>query len=182
MWVSGLFLCWQLLLDGYSVGFIFFSRLCYPLRFQNSTQARLWDGFLLFGSFSSCTTPSQGQVSIPNSLSLFLSFIFCPTSFWREWAAFLGDWCPLSAFRSLFCGSCSAFKWSFGEFFCGRESGFPVPFLHHLGTPLTTPILFSQSLQTAILLSVSRNLPALDTSSKWSHVISVPLWPASYFT
>ena len=58
---------------------------------------------------------------------------------------------------------------------CGRESGFPVPFLHHLGTPLTTPILFSQSLETAILLSVSRNLPALDTSSKWSHVISV-LW------
>ena len=35
-------------------------------------------------------------------LSLFLSFISCHTSFWREWAAFLGAWCPLPAFRSCF--------------------------------------------------------------------------------
>jgi len=35
-------------------------------------------------------------------LSLFLSFIFCPTSFQREWAAFLGVWCPPPAFRSCF--------------------------------------------------------------------------------
>ena len=35
-------------------------------------------------------------------LSLFLSFIFCPTSFWREWAAFLSVWCLLPAFRSCF--------------------------------------------------------------------------------
>ena len=33
-------------------------------------------------------------------LFLFLSFIFCPTSFQRQWAAFLGAWCPLPAFRS----------------------------------------------------------------------------------
>ena len=35
-------------------------------------------------------------------LSLFLSFIFFPTSFRRQWAAFLGAWCPLLAFRSCF--------------------------------------------------------------------------------
>ena len=35
-------------------------------------------------------------------LSLFLSFIFCPTSFWRWWAAFLGAQCPLLAIRSCF--------------------------------------------------------------------------------
>ena len=35
-------------------------------------------------------------------LPLFLSFIFSPTSFRREWAAFLGAWCPLPAFRSCF--------------------------------------------------------------------------------
>ena len=35
-------------------------------------------------------------------LSLFLSFIFFPTSFWREWADILGAWCPLPAFRSCF--------------------------------------------------------------------------------
>ena len=34
-------------------------------------------------------------------LSLFLSFIFCPTSFWR-WAAFLGAWCPLLTIGSCF--------------------------------------------------------------------------------
>ena len=34
--------------------------------------------------------PSQdGSLSFP-LLSLFLSFIFCPTSFQRQWAAFLG--------------------------------------------------------------------------------------------
>ena len=35
-------------------------------------------------------------------LSLFLSFIFCPTSFWRQWAAFLGSWCPQLVIRSCF--------------------------------------------------------------------------------
>ena len=34
--------------------------------------------------------------------SLFLSFIFCPTYFWREWGAFLGIWYPLPVFRSCF--------------------------------------------------------------------------------
>ena len=34
--------------------------------------------------------------------SLFLSFIFCSTSFQRQWAAFLGAWCPLPVFRSCF--------------------------------------------------------------------------------
>ena len=35
-------------------------------------------------------------------LPLFLSFIFCPTSFWRQWAAFPGTWWPLLVFRSCF--------------------------------------------------------------------------------
>ena len=45
--------------------------------------------------------PWDGSPSLA-LLSLFLSFIFCPTSFWRQWAAFLGAWCPLPAFRSCF--------------------------------------------------------------------------------
>ena len=79
-------------------GFFFFfsSWLCCPLWFQNSPQTCQWEGFLVFGNFSSFTTPSPGRVSVPNS------FIFCPTSFWREWAAFLGAWCPPPAFRSCF--------------------------------------------------------------------------------
>ena len=46
--------------------------------------------------------PSPGQVFIPSSLSLFLSFIFCPTSFQRWWAAFPGTWCLLLVIRSCF--------------------------------------------------------------------------------
>ena len=46
--------------------------------------------------------PSQdGAPSLP-ILSLFLSFIFFPTSFWRQWVAFLGAWCLLPTFRSCF--------------------------------------------------------------------------------
>ena len=49
-------------------------------------------------------------------LSLFLSFIFCPTSFRRQWAAFLGAWCPLPAFRSYFVEFTQRSKCSFDEF------------------------------------------------------------------
>ena len=45
--------------------------------------------------------PQNGSPSL-TLLSLFLSFIFCSTSFWRQWAAFLGAWCPPPAFRSCF--------------------------------------------------------------------------------
>ena len=45
--------------------------------------------------------PWDGSPSL-TLLSLFFSFIFCPTSFRRKWAAFLGDWCPLPAFKSCF--------------------------------------------------------------------------------
>ena len=43
--------------------------------------------------------------SLPlNLMSQFLSFIFCPISFWRDWAAFLGlgAWCFLLEIRSCF--------------------------------------------------------------------------------
>ena len=45
-------------------------------------------------------TPFPGRISIPTSLSLFLSFVFFPTFFQRQWAAFLDAWCPLPAFKS----------------------------------------------------------------------------------
>ena len=54
---------------------VFFPQLCCPLRFQNSPQTHLREGFLLFGNFS-FTTPSPGQVSVPNSfVSLFVFYI-----------------------------------------------------------------------------------------------------------
>ena len=48
-----------------------------------------------------CLPPPDGSLSL-TLLSLFLSFIFCPTCFKREWAAFLGAWCSLPVFRSCF--------------------------------------------------------------------------------
>ena len=65
-------------------------------------------------------------------LSLFLSFIFCHTSFWRWWSAFLGAWSHLLAIRSCFVNfaQCSNFFW----WICRRESGLPVPSLRHLGS------------------------------------------------
>ena len=49
----------------------------------------------------SLLSPQDGFPSL-NLLSQFLSFIFCFTSFRRDWAAFLGAWCPPPAFRSCF--------------------------------------------------------------------------------
>ena len=107
IWVSGLLLCWELWLGAYSVGFFVFcfcfclsSRLRWPLRFQNSPQTHRWECVLLFGNFSSFMTPSPGWITVPNSLVSLFVFYICPTYFWREWADFLGAWCPLPAFRS----------------------------------------------------------------------------------
>ena len=106
--------------------FFFPSQLCCSLRFQNSPHTHQWEGFLLCGNFS-FMTPSPGQVSTPNSFVSRFAVIFCPTSFWREWAAFLGAWCPLASIQKLFCGVCSAFKWSFDEFVCVCGEWYPCP-------------------------------------------------------
>ena len=71
----------------------------------------------------------DGSPSLP-LLSLFISFIFCPTSFQRHWAAFLGAWFPLPAFRSCLWNLLSVqmfFRW-----ICGGESGISVLFPCHL--------------------------------------------------
>ena len=84
------------------MSFIYFSsRLGCPLWFENFHQTRQWEGFLVFGNVLYWLPSLDGSPSLA-LLSLFLSFIFCPTSFWRQWAAFLGVWCPLLAIRSCF--------------------------------------------------------------------------------
>ena len=78
------------------------SQLCCSLRFQNShrhTCERV--SYCVETSLPSWLPPQDGSLSL-NLLSQFLSFIFCPTSFWKDWAAFLGAWCPLPVFRSCF--------------------------------------------------------------------------------
>ena len=81
--------------------FIFSSWLCCPLRSQNSPQTLQWEDFWCLETSPSRLPPRDGSPFL-TLLSLFLSFIFCPTSFQREWAAFLGAWCPPPAFRSCF--------------------------------------------------------------------------------
>jgi len=76
-WASGLLLCRELRLGTYSVCVcVFSSQLCCSLRFQNSPQTLQWESFLVFGKFSSFTTPSLGWISVPNSfVSLFVFYI-----------------------------------------------------------------------------------------------------------
>ena len=118
---------------GFLLFFFFFFQLCCPLRFQNSTQTCQWEGFLLFGNFSSFTTTSPEWVSVHNSfVSLFVFYILFYLLLKRMGCL---SGCVVSSTRvqKLFCESFSAFKWSFDKL-VGGESGLPVLFLCHLGT------------------------------------------------
>ena len=69
-------------------------------RLATDSAVRVFTGVWKLLSF--LRLPSQdGSPSLP-LLCLFLSFIVCPTSFPRQWAASLGAWCSLPAFRSGF--------------------------------------------------------------------------------
>ena len=74
MWASGLLLCWQRWLGPYSVCLfvcLFFSGLWCSLRFQNSSQTCLWEGFLQFRHFSSFPKFRDENDSPTNSSLLF---------------------------------------------------------------------------------------------------------------
>ena len=93
----------------------------------------------------------DGSPSLP-LLSLSLSFIFFPTSFRRQWVAFLGAWCPLPALEVVLWNLLSVqmfFRW-----ICGGESGLPILFLHHLRTAPYLFILFMISFGVQKLISL----------------------------
>ena len=109
--------------------YLFFSsQFRCPLRFQNSPQTRPWEGFLVLETSLLWLPPWDRSPSL-TLLSFLLSFIFFPTSFQRQWAAFLGLcqhsevvlWCLLSIQM--------IYQW-----ICEGESGLPVLFLCHLRT------------------------------------------------
>ena len=102
---------------GFVLVFVFFpSLLCCPLRFQNSPQTNWWKGFLMFGNFSSFTTPSPGRVSVPNSfVSLFVFYILF-YFLWKRMGYLSGCLVSSTSVQKLFCGNFSASKWSFDEF------------------------------------------------------------------
>ena len=104
MWAFGLLLCWEWQLGVFSVFvFVFFSPGYFALwdskTSHRPTRERV---YCCVETFPLSQPPPQDGSPSLTLLSLFLSFIFCPTSFWREWAAFLGAWCPPPAFRSCF--------------------------------------------------------------------------------
>ena len=132
---SWLLLGWKLWLGAYSVGFFFFysSQLCCLLRFQNSPQTHLWEGFLLCGNFSSFMTPSPGELSIPNSFVSRFVFYILSYILSKRMGCLSGYLESSASVQKLYCGNCSAFKWSFEEFVGRKWSPCPIPsyiFIH----------------------------------------------------
>ena len=114
--VSGLLLHWVLQLGAYSVGFFFFPP-GYVALWDSKTPHRPSServSCCLQTSPPSWLPPQDGSLSL-TLLPLFLSFIFCSTSFQREGVP-SGCLVSSTSIQKLFCGSCSAFKWSFDEF------------------------------------------------------------------
>ena len=132
--VSELFFHWELQLGTYS-GFCLF---VFPPGY-----VALWDSKSphrpASERFSCCleTSPSwlPPQDGSPSLilLSLSLSFIFCPNSFWREWGVFPGAQCPLPSFRRHVLWRLLSIQIIFW-WICEGESGLPVLFLFHLRT------------------------------------------------
>ena len=100
---SGLLLRWELRLGTESLGFIYLFPPGYVALWDSETPNRPTGERV-----SWCLETSLLRLPPPDRspsltlLSLSLSFIFCPTSFRRQWAAFLGAWWPLPSFRSCF--------------------------------------------------------------------------------
>ena len=138
MQASGLILHWGLQLAVYSEVilfaclFVFSCRLCCPLRFQNSPQTCQWEGFLVFGNFSSFRTPSLGWVSIPNSfVSLFIFYIL--SYLLSKTMGCLSGCLVSSASVQKLLWNLLSVQMFFWWIYQG-ESGFPILFLHHLRT------------------------------------------------
>ena len=118
----------------YSVGFLFFNFSPSYVSFwdfQNSPQTHLWEDLLLCGNFS-FTTPSPGQISIPNSsVSIFLFYILSCLFLKRNGLPFwvLGVLCQCSEVVLWKLLSIQMIFW----WICGEETGLPVIFLCHLG-------------------------------------------------
>ena len=66
--------------------------------------------------WSACA-PSLGHRSLSwNALSLFKIFLFCPTSFWGDWLAFLEIWGLLAVFWRCSKGAVPQCRWVFDVF------------------------------------------------------------------
>ena len=140
---SGLLLCWELQFGAYSVVFFFFF-------FSSPGYVVLWDSKTPHrpsGERVSCyletsplwwLPPQDGSLSL-TLLPLFLSFIFCPTSFQREWVAF---WVPgvLHQHSEVVLWKSFSIQMIFW-WICWGESGLPIVFLCYLRTASDISVL-----------------------------------------
>ena len=133
-----------------------------PSEIPNSPQTRWWEGFLVFGNFS-FTTPSLGWMSIPNSFASLFIFYILSYLLLKSLGCLFGCLVSSASIQKLFCGICSAFKWSFNEF--GWESGLPVLFICHLRTaspplpPWLPTFMISTPVSNPVLLIHPSSLP-----------------------
>ena len=97
--------------------------------------------------------PSSRWVSVPNSfISLFVFYILSYLLL-KRMGCLSGCLVSSTSIQKLFCGSCSAFKWSFDEF-VEEDSGLPVLFLCHLPKDLKRCFKRENLSFTCILLSL----------------------------
>ena len=95
--------------------YLFFLPVGCPLRFENFPQTRQWESFLVFGNFLyyDCI-PGMDLRPWLYCLSFYLLYLSYLLS--KTMGCFSGCLMSSASNQKLFCGVCSAFKWSFNEF------------------------------------------------------------------
>ena len=148
MRASGLSQHWELLLGTKSVGFNYlfiFLPIMLPSvvpRLATESAVRVFSG--VWKLLSSLRLPSRDGSPSLTLLSLFLSFIFCPTSFRRQWAAFLGSWCPPPVFKNCFVKFAQRSNDLLMNFWGRKWSPHPIPLLSK-DCPLALPAPINNS-------------------------------------
>ena len=103
--------------------------------------------------------PSRdGALSLP-LLSLFLSFTFFPTSFRRQWAAFLDAWCPLPAFRSCFVEFTQRLNILLMNLWGRKWSPYPIPLPSSISLPSFRILNSSAGIPSPPLALLTAGLP-----------------------
>ena len=113
---SGLVLCWELWLGAYSAGFFFLPLLVMlPSEIPKLPTDPPERVSCCLETFSSFMTPFPGWLSIPNSSNSLFVFYILSYLLLKRMGCLSGCLASSASVQKLFCGSCSAFKWSFDE-------------------------------------------------------------------
>ena len=107
--------------------FFFTPQLRCHLRFHNSLQTCLSEGFLLCGNFSSLQLLPQDESPSLSLLSLFFCLLYFFLPPFEDLGCFSGCLMSSASIQKLFCGIYLAFKGSFDEFLGEKEVSHPIP-------------------------------------------------------